>query len=285
MVRDDPTVGVDSMVVADLSHLPFAGCNPVVSDLVLNHFDDSSGLPLLKVKVNGKDCTVLLDTGSRLNLVSKSFLLNQLEVQGQRIQPTKVLVKGVSGKVFPAVGEVDLSFTTVGGNFNFRFIVLSSRTFPADLLLSYTSIKSVIFPQEVNWSLALSDSSPLPNRAQLAVDEGSNVLEIESQKGVDSISGIRVENPTEIISLVSAKPHVSEDMEAQDVSVLAYIKGEDFHRFRLPDEDIQHNDNEVEDVFSRLKMPADCCLTEVSKEQTVGLLGIDEDKAMCARNT
>ena len=82
-MENDPTVLNTSMVVADLSHLSIPKCESLVTDAVYNlpllkQIDDSTGLPIIKIIVNGKLSRVLLDTGSRLNLVSRSFLINEL---------------------------------------------------------------------------------------------------------------------------------------------------------------------------------------------------------------
>ena len=76
MMENDPTVECNSMVVANPCRLSLANCNSVMYDNVytlpiFDNIDDSSGLPLLTVKVNNKCCTILLDSGSKLNLVSK----------------------------------------------------------------------------------------------------------------------------------------------------------------------------------------------------------------------
>ena len=94
------------MTVADLTRFSLANCNTAVDvadylDLpITDYINDSSGLPFLKVSVNGRNCKVLLDSGSKLNLVSKSFLVNNLNTSSDRIKSTNVLVKGVSSNVF-----------------------------------------------------------------------------------------------------------------------------------------------------------------------------------------
>ena len=183
-MRNDPTVEVNSTEVADLSRFSQANCNSVVdADAhtlpVIDNLDDSSGLPLLNVKVNRRICSILLDTGSKLNLVSKAFLIDSLNIDSCNIRESDVLVKGVSGSIFKAAGEIDLSFDLLGRNFTYKFIVLNNKTFPADLLLSYTSIKSMLFPDNVLLSLAISDSSQSSNEAGLVVDRSVNERESE----------------------------------------------------------------------------------------------------------
>ena len=170
------------MVAADLSRFSLANCNTVLDVRnipLLSDIDDTSGLPLLDVFVNGKHCKILLDTGSKLNLVSRDFLVNNLDIGSDNIKPTDVLVKGVSGNVFPAAGEIDLSFSVVNRNFCYKFVVLNNKTFPADLLLSYTSIKKLVFPGDAFLSLVISDSSRLSNERDLVAVESMIEREME----------------------------------------------------------------------------------------------------------
>ena len=294
MVRNDPIVGLDSMVVADLSRLSLANCNtvvPVSSDMsILNHIDDSSGLPLLKVKVNGKNCSVLLDTGSRLNLVSKSFLVNKLGINSEKIRSTNVLVKGVSGSIFQAAGEIDLSFSLVGGNFDFKFIVLSNKTFPADLLLSYTSIKSFIFPHDPMLSLAISDSSRLPNQANLVGDESMNETESECRKCVidclypdlhDSVG-----NSTVFTSSVSFNSDDDTGVNDDgDMCMLQIVTGKELFMYKQAEENVMNANCPLDDVSSKHLAFKECCFSEVSDNSRVGLVGINENISSCARTT
>ena len=130
-IGNDPTVEFGSTEVADLSQFSQTYCNSVVdadahSLPVFNNVDDSSGLPLLKVNICGKSGSILLDTGSKLNLVSKAFLVDSLNINSCNIRETNVLVKGVSGNIFRAAGEIDLSFDLLGRNFTYTFVVLTS---------------------------------------------------------------------------------------------------------------------------------------------------------------
>ena len=109
--------------------------------------------------------SVLLDTWQQFFLVSYLFLVNSLNISRKDIRASDVLVKGVSGNVFKATGEVDLSFLLFGNCFKYSFVVLENRSFPVDLLLSYTSIK-FFFPECALLSLAISDSSRLSNKDQ-----------------------------------------------------------------------------------------------------------------------
>ena len=71
--RNDPIVSSFLMVVADLSRFSLANCSTVFGVIeipLLSNLDDSCGLPLLSVNVNGKVCKLLLDTF----LVSRDFL-------------------------------------------------------------------------------------------------------------------------------------------------------------------------------------------------------------------
>ena len=63
--------------------------------------------------------------------------------------------------------------------------MLEDRSFPADLLLSYTSIKNFLFPEGALLSLAISDSSRLSNKANLIIDESMDEREAECMNGVE----------------------------------------------------------------------------------------------------
>lgn len=272
----------DFAVEADLSRFSVANCNSVVrldaSDLpVLSQIDDSSGLPLLCTKVNGRNCEILLDTGSKLNLVSKDFLVNGLNISSTKLRETNVYVKGVSGNVFRAAGEIDLSFKLLGRNFTYRFVVLNGRTFPADLLLSYISIKDIICPEGAILSLVISDSSQLSNERDLVVDGSVNEVEKECMECMGCCSGC------EFCSITSDRPEEKTDVCDQNVLLLQYMSGVDFHKYRLLDEEAEDSSSVLEDVRSARCESTDCCFSEVSNESRVGLVSVNEDASIFAR--
>ena len=101
---------------------------------------DDKGLPTLPVQFGNIDTFALLDCASKLNLVSVDFLF-QLGLKESDIKPTKVRIKGVTGDVSCAYGEIQLEFTLMKRKFQTRFICVLQAVFPATVLLSYSSMR------------------------------------------------------------------------------------------------------------------------------------------------
>ena len=290
-MENDPTVLNTSMVVADLSHLSIPKCESLVTDAVYNlpllkQIDDSTGLPIIKIIVNGKLSRVLLDTGSRLNLVSKSFLINELNANVSGIRESRVMIKGVSGNVFPAVGEINLSCIILGRSFVFNFVIINKSSFPADLLLSYTSIKSLFSLENVFLSLPISDSSRLSYERDMMVDWSMKKVENECmgcESGCEFCCS--VENSTEFTSDISHKSEVIDDVCVNEKMLLQVITGEDFHRFRVNVDDLSTLDNvcDITVSLSDQRDISECNFTDISPNAKVGLVCLDESETLTAR--
>ena len=281
MSGDDPAVGSYPMVAADLTRCSLANCNTVLDVRnipLLSNVDDASGLPLLDVNVNGKHCKMLLDTGSKLNLVSRDFLVNSLNISSDSIRSTDVHIKGVSGNIFQAAGELDLSFVVSHRNFSFTFVVLHDKTFPADLLLSYASLKCLVFPGDAFLSLVISDSSRLSNVANLVTDESVIEGEMECMgccPGCEFCSLGRastVVNPQTSVEL--------NDACVDEVMVLQYMTGDDFHKFKQIDDVSVEARSNLFDV--NVVEATDSCFSEVSSDSRVGLITVNEDASILA---
>ena len=98
---------------------------------------ETAGLPTVPVTANGYPCTLMLDSGSCLNLVGEQFIKDVLGVKSEDIKPADITIKGISGYSIDAVGEVKLTLNVMGRLFHVIFIVIPRVTFPTDLLLSY----------------------------------------------------------------------------------------------------------------------------------------------------
>ena len=118
--------------------------------------------------------------------------------------------------------------------------MLENRSFPADLLLSYTSIKNFLFPEGALLSLAISDSSRLSNMINLIIDESMNEREAECMNDIecdsDRVFCLSEEKSTEITQQVSVMSDEQVDVCMKETFVLQYISGEQFHRLRQQDE-------------------------------------------------
>ena len=98
---------------------------------------ETAGLPTVPVTANGYKCTLMLDSGSCLNLVGEQFIKDVLGVKSEDIKPVEITIKGISGGSIDAVGEVKLALNVMGRSFSVIFIIIPRVTFPTDLLLSY----------------------------------------------------------------------------------------------------------------------------------------------------
>ena len=286
------------MVDADLSRFAPSNCNIAcgISNVlgyedseIIRFIDDSSGLPILKATINGVGCSILLDTGSKLNLVSQSFIKEKLNIDSQRIHPSNVLIKGVSGNVFQALGEIDLSFSLEQRNLQYRFVVLSKSSLPTDLLLSYTSCKSLCPTGSTNLSLLTSDFSLLLHEADVKMEEEMIGGETNSMECMGCCSGCEFcsmgEKSRESNTHVSVISEPVSKMCMNSVNVLQYLKGEDFLQY------VQFEDCGV-DLLSDLKDVVDVNVGEstgsvfnMSTVNEVGLVAVDDDNVLYATTT
>ena len=98
---------------------------------------ETEGLPVILVIVCGCASTLMIDSGSCLNLVGEQLVRDVLRINRENISPTKIKIKGISGNMVSALGEVNLNLRILGQSFDIIFIVIPNAVFPADLLLSY----------------------------------------------------------------------------------------------------------------------------------------------------
>ena len=116
---------------------------PILDDMYVSSFPshsrlrETAGLPTVPVTANGYPCTLMLDSGSCLNLVGEQFIKDVLGVKSEDIKPVEITIKGISGGSIDAAGEVKLALNVIGLSFYVIFIVIPAVTFPTDLLLSY----------------------------------------------------------------------------------------------------------------------------------------------------
>ena len=98
---------------------------------------ETEGLPVIPVIVCGCASTLMIDSGSCLNLVGEQFVRDVLGIKRENISPTEIKIKGISGNTVSALGELKLNLRIIGQSFDIIFIVIPNAVFPADLLLSY----------------------------------------------------------------------------------------------------------------------------------------------------
>ena len=127
---------------------------------------ETSGLPTVPITANGHPCTLMLDSGSCLNLVGEQFIKDVLGVKSEDIKPVEITIKGISCGSIEAVGEVKLALNVMGRPFHVTFIVIPAVAFPTDLLLSY-------------WCLVF---------CKFTIDFGNRLLKCEDDKVPFSLS-------------------------------------------------------------------------------------------------
>ena len=267
-------------------------------------------LPIIDVYVNSISSRLLLDSGSKIDLVSKSFLFDSLGMKAVDIRETDVFIKGVSGTIFPAAGEVYLTFSVVDKVFTCRFIVLHKATFPADLLLSYSSLvkcgfvidfssKHVCFSDGAHISLSISDSSHSLKVANLTSDRGMEENENVCVECVVDESG---DSCCSDVSSDSCCPQKSTGGETHfslctdvhtdvldECKIVHIISGTEFHKYRITDNDSPRSVDDVFSVVSETDVDSgvnegnECCFANIDADTEVTLVSMNEDASVKAR--
>ena len=86
--------------------------------------------------MNGKPITALLDSGAKVNLVSIGAL-KHLGYKPEDIQPSLMVIRGLSNQDIKPLGEITLPLELMGRRVPSWFVVLEETSFPADILLSF----------------------------------------------------------------------------------------------------------------------------------------------------
>lgn len=86
-------------------------------------------LPIVKIPMNGKTCTVLIDSGSTVNVIDKITLTRYLDIAGSQIQGQSRVIKGIAGKQIKSLGNVNLEIDILSHKFIESFLVLEDRFF------------------------------------------------------------------------------------------------------------------------------------------------------------
>ena len=284
----------DSQILRDCCNTPLCGEGHVLA--TVEDIEDSQGLPIVSVRVNDKVCSLLLDTGSKLNLVSLPFLTDVLNINVDKISSSNVKIKGVSGTIITSFGEIQLSLSFIDRTFNCKFVVLDKATFPADLLLSYNALshfgfvidfgsKSLVLPD--NESLCFSISE-LPHSLNVANLMGADAL--IDEKFVDS-NKEEIDEHSKVNTSRVDKRNVCNDPESvclSDNHFVKFLPYSDFEKYRL---DLCDDNNDINvtsfdriDNAVRATLDNDNCLfSEVTDHSFVGLVGVDDSKVNVAK--
>ena len=94
-----------------------------------NRIRETEDLPVIPVIVCGCASTLMIDSGSCLNLVGEQFVRDVLGIKRKNISPTEIKIKGISGNTVSALGEVKLNLRILGQSFDIIFIVILNAVF------------------------------------------------------------------------------------------------------------------------------------------------------------
>ena len=300
--KTDPTRDLKS-VVDDFQSLQISHveCYTVVDGesrvlATLGNINDADGLPIVEVKVNERKCSLLLDTGSKINLVSLQFLTDVLGYTLDNVTSTTVCIKGVSGKIFPKVGEIQLCLSFLNNTFRCRFVILERRSFPADLLFSYPALssggfiidlssKTLIYPGDEFPSFSISET---PRSLKVMNLMSCDVLDSEkfggSTTGEDELASN--EGGAVVIEHNNKSSLKSKSVCSDENVFVHYITGDDFKKYRL---DLECEDTEINylssinSAVSSTTNTSNCYVNEEFASQLVGLIGTDDDKTNVAK--
>ena len=136
--------------------------------------------------------TLMIDSGSCLNLVGEQFVRDVLGINSEDVSPTEIKIKGIRGNTVSTIGEVKLNLRVLGQSFDIIFIVIPNAGFPADLLLSYCGLvycklvidfgKKLIKLDEASISFSLTHSDSGLNRARLIHSNSENDRRSSSER-------------------------------------------------------------------------------------------------------
>ena len=148
-------------------------------------------LPIVSIKIEEKQCSVLLDSASTASIISKDVLVNYLNKEENEIQGPRGCIKGITGSRISDLGKINLKIAIMGCTFEENFLVLEESFFPAQVLFSIETMEKcgikIDFAdrimkikgreEEEGVSFYLEEESILVNQANLletASSEGRN---------------------------------------------------------------------------------------------------------------
>ena len=92
------------------------------------------------MKLNGKSCGVLFDTGSTVNIISKGTLVDDLGLPDHEIGGSTIRIKGITVQKITNLRSVNPFTELLGYKSNTTFSVLAEATFPAQALIGYRTM-------------------------------------------------------------------------------------------------------------------------------------------------
>ena len=96
----------------------------------------SKKLTRLKIKVENKPCTILLDSCASVSIVSEEFIKEYLNKNSSEIYGPVSCVRGIGNTRNYQIGNIDLKLEILGNIYNETFVVMKDPGIPGDILLS-----------------------------------------------------------------------------------------------------------------------------------------------------
>ena len=87
-----------------------------------------SEMPIANLKLNGTECSVFLDSGSGLCLMSLHNLLNVVKFKGKINTEARGHIKGIGKDIVTSVGTVMLDIEFLGRNFQEEIVILPGES-------------------------------------------------------------------------------------------------------------------------------------------------------------
>ena len=152
----------------------------------------------MKVEVEGKPCTILLDSCSSACIVSESFMMNYLNKNRSQVHGPIGLVKGIGKTITYDKGRIDLKLRILDGDYIEEFVIMREPGIPGSILLSAEAmgrcgldvnfrkrkIRSEDSNKEVTFSLGATGFSV--NRARLQKTSTSKQTKLDQRDLLNS---------------------------------------------------------------------------------------------------
>lgn len=144
-------------------------------------------MPLFRMEIHHKTCTVLLDTGSTVNIVGHDVLTGGLGIPDKFVQKDISQLgrlRGITGQQVNKVGNIHLQTEFLGCKTLESFVVLPKGTFGADALVGYPTMK--------RWGLIIDCEEEKAIRND---KEKETCLSLEEEKSPPDLINLAGNNP------------------------------------------------------------------------------------------
>ena len=90
----------------------------------------------MNIKIEGKPCTILLDSCASTGIVSTNFVKNYLEKEASEVYGPSIIIRGIGDKSSNALGYIDLNLEIFEKIYKEKFIIMNNPGIPGDILMS-----------------------------------------------------------------------------------------------------------------------------------------------------